>query len=44
MTIQFNTDKNINGNEEFTAPYVAQIEDKLSRYSDISQDNTFWKL
>jgi len=34
MTIQFNTDKNINGNEEFTAPYVAQIEDELSRYSD----------
>jgi len=34
MTIQFNTDKNINGNEEFIAPYVAQIEDELSRYSD----------
>jgi len=33
MTIQFNTDKNINGNEEFTAPYIAQIEDELSRYS-----------
>lgn len=33
MTIQFNTDKNINGNEEFTAPYVSQIEDELSRYS-----------
>ncbi len=34
MTIQFNTDKNINGNEEFTAPYVAQIQDELSRYSN----------
>ncbi|MDZ4810065.1 MAG: HPF/RaiA family ribosome-associated protein [Bacteroidota bacterium] len=33
MTIQFSTDKNINGNEEFTAPYVAQIENELSRYS-----------
>ena len=33
MTIQFNTDKNINGTEEFTAPHVAQIEDELSRYS-----------
>ena len=44
MTIQFNTDKNINENEEFTDPYVAQIEDKLSRCSDISQDNTFCKF
>lgn len=34
MTIQFNTDKNINGNETFTAPYVAQIESELSRFSD----------
>ena len=33
MTIQFNTDKNIDGNEEFTAPYVAQIEEELSRFS-----------
>jgi ribosome-associated translation inhibitor RaiA len=33
MTIQFNTDKNINGGEEFTAPYVSQIEDEFSRYS-----------
>jgi len=32
MTIQFNTDKN--GNEEFTAPYVTQIEDELSKYSN----------
>jgi len=35
MTIQFNTDKNINGNEEFTAPYVAQIKDEFSRYSHL---------
>ncbi|MFT6134967.1 MAG: ribosome-associated translation inhibitor RaiA [Cyclobacteriaceae bacterium] len=33
MIIQFNTDKNINGTEEFTASYIAQIEDDLSRYS-----------
>ncbi|MBK5279441.1 MAG: HPF/RaiA family ribosome-associated protein [Bacteroidia bacterium] len=33
MIIQFNTDKNIHGSEEFTAPYVAQIEGELSRYS-----------
>jgi ribosome-associated translation inhibitor RaiA len=33
MTIQFNTDNNIHGSEEFTAPYVAQIEEELSRYS-----------
>jgi hypothetical protein len=34
MNIQFNTDRNINGDEEFTAPYLTQIEDELSRYSD----------
>ncbi len=34
MTIQFNTDKNINGTEEFTAPYIAQIESELNRFSD----------
>ncbi len=34
MTIQFNTDKNISGTEEFTGPYVAQIESELSRFSD----------
>jgi ribosome-associated translation inhibitor RaiA len=34
MIIQFNTDKNINGTEEFTASYIAQIEDELSKYSD----------
>ena len=35
MTIQFNTDKNINGNAEFTAPYIAQIKDEFSRYSNL---------
>ncbi len=34
MIIQFNTDKNINGTEEFTASYISQIEDELSKYSD----------
>ncbi|MEO5978309.1 MAG: HPF/RaiA family ribosome-associated protein [Chryseolinea sp.] len=34
MNIQFNTDKNINGSERFTAPYIAQIESELSRFSD----------
>ncbi len=34
MTIQFNTDKNISGTETFTAPYVAQIESELSRFSN----------
>jgi ribosome-associated translation inhibitor RaiA len=34
MIIQFNTDKNVHGSEEFTAPYVTQIEEELSRYSD----------
>lgn len=34
MTIQFNTDKNITGSEEFTTPYIFQIEDALSRFSD----------
>jgi hypothetical protein len=33
MTIQFNTDKKISGTETFTAPYVAQIESELSRFS-----------
>lgn len=33
MTVQFNTDNNIKGNEEFTAPYIARIEEELSRYS-----------
>lgn len=34
MTIQFHTDKNITGSEVFTAPYVAQIEETLGRYSN----------
>ncbi len=33
MTIQFNTDKNINGSEDNTAPFIAQITDELSRFS-----------
>ena len=34
MIIQFNTDKNTNGSEEFTAPYIRQIESELDRFSD----------
>jgi ribosome-associated translation inhibitor RaiA len=34
MTIQFNTDKNIAGAENFATPLEAQIESKLSRFSD----------
>lgn len=33
MTIQFNTDKNINGNEAFTAPFIILIENELKRFS-----------
>jgi hypothetical protein len=33
MIIQFKTDKNLNGTEDFTASYIAQIVDELSRYS-----------
>ena len=33
MTIQFNTDKNINGNEDFVAPFITQIEDELRRFN-----------
>ncbi len=35
MIIQFNTDKNIDGNAEFTAPYVAQIKDEFTRYNHL---------
>jgi len=35
MTIQFNTDKNINGNAAFTAPHIAQIKDGFSRCSHL---------
>ncbi len=34
MTIQINTDKNINGTESLSAQYEAQIESELSRFSD----------
>lgn len=34
MTIQFNTDNNITGSEEFTAPLIALIADNLSRFDD----------
>ena len=34
MTIQFNTDNNITGGEEFKAPLIALIADDLSRFSD----------
>ena len=34
MTIQFNTDKNIKGNEAFTTPLIAFITEDLSRFSD----------
>lgn len=33
MTIQFNTDKNVNGAKEFTAPFITQIEDELRRFN-----------
>lgn len=33
MTIQFNTDKNVNGTEEFVAPFITQIENELSRFN-----------
>lgn len=32
MTIQFKTDKSIDGSEEFTTQFVAQISEELSRY------------
>ena len=34
MTIQFNTDKNITGDDTFAAQNVAKIEKSLSRYRD----------
>lgn len=33
MTVQFNTDKIISGKEEDTAPFIAQINNELSRFS-----------
>lgn len=35
MTIQVNTDSNIIGTETLAAPYVAQIESKLSTFSEL---------
>lgn len=34
MTIQFNTDNNINGGEKLRGPYIALIKDELSRFSE----------
>lgn len=34
MTIQINTDNNIEGTEALTAQYEAQIESELSRFND----------
>ncbi len=33
MTIQFNTDKNITGREEFTTPLIALITEELDMFS-----------
>lgn len=33
MTIQFNTDKNVDGSNGFTAPLITQIENELRRFS-----------
>ena len=33
MTIQINTDNNINGSEVFMAPFITQIKVELSRFS-----------
>ena len=34
MTIQFNTDNNVTGSEELTAPLTDLISNKLDRFSD----------
>lgn len=34
MTIQFNTDKTIDGSEKLTTPYIAMIEQELERFSE----------
>ena len=34
MTIQFNTDHNIDGNEKFRTYFIEQISAELSRYSE----------
>ncbi len=33
MTIQFNTDKNVTGREEFTTPLVTLVSEELNRFS-----------
>jgi ribosome-associated translation inhibitor RaiA len=35
MTIQFNTDHNITGNEKLSSPLIALIEKKINRFSDL---------
>ena len=35
MIIQFNTDKNIDGNEQFSALFEVQIKDELSKSSPL---------
>jgi len=37
MTIQINTDKNIEGNERFTSYFTSLIEDELGRYDKITR-------
>jgi hypothetical protein len=34
MKIQFNTDKNIDGTEDFTSPFIVLIEEELKQYKD----------
>ena len=33
MTIQFNTDRNVTGNEAVTEPFIALISEELNRFS-----------
>lgn len=35
MLIQFNTDKNFSGGEDFSAPFISQIESELERFSSL---------
>ncbi|MGK2860566.1 MAG: HPF/RaiA family ribosome-associated protein [Chitinophagaceae bacterium] len=37
MTIQINTDKNIEGNERFTEYFTSLIEDELGRFEEITR-------
>lgn len=34
MIVLFNTDKNINGSEEFNSPFIIQITEELKRFSE----------